>query len=293
MKKNTDQAEVSDESLGLEKLLELTWEIEVSVDQVLKRIESAGTNTENFNKGLESITKGIDPNEIKDIRGLVRGLLQGTQRMLDENRGLKNDLGQSAKNIAGLKHSLGTVAKEARTDPLTGIANRREFDAKLASLLDRDTSDTSEFCLLMVDIDHFKNFNDRHGHQVGDGVLKLVANILYQNVARCDTVARYGGEEFAIILLETKLNKAAIVANRLRESVGTKKIVQKRSGTDIGNVTLSIEVAQYIAGETDVELIKRADDAVYAAKRNGRDRVEVADHSNLVEAPPENEAATA
>ena len=163
--------------------------------------------------------------------------------MLDENRGLKNDLGQSAKNIAGLKHSLGTVAKEARTDPLTGIANRREFDANLASLLDRDTSDTSEFCLLMVDIDHFKNFNDRHGHQIGDRVLKLVARTLDNIVASNDTVARFGGEEFAIILRGTNLNKAAAVANRLRESVGTKKLVQKRSGTDIGSVTLSIGVA--------------------------------------------------
>ena len=259
----------------------------------MKRIQAAGSNAESFNKGLQSITDAIEPNEIKDIRGLVRGLLQGTQRMLDENRGLKSDLGQSAKNIAGLKHSLGTVVKESRTDPLTGIANRREFDTNLASLVDQDTPDCSEFCLLMVDIEHFKNFNDRHGHQVGDRVLKLVANILDQSVASSDTVARYGGEEFAIILRETNLKKAITVANRLRETVGTKKLVQKRSGTEIGNVTLSIGAAQYVIGETEIELIKRADDAVYAAKRNGRDRVEFDDHGSLVEMPSVNNLATA
>jgi diguanylate cyclase len=128
-------------------------------------------------------------------------------------------------------------------------------------------------CLLMADIDHFKQFNDRHGHQMGDHVLRLAATILRQNVKGQDTVARYGGEEFAVILPATRLRDAFTLANRIRETVASKQISLRGQGSSLGRVTLSVGVSDYRSGERVAAWIERADKALYEAKKAGRNRV--------------------
>ncbi len=125
----------------------------------------------------------------------------------------------------------------------------------------------------MIDVDHFKQFNDRHGHRFGDQVLKLVAHVLTANVKGRDTVARYGGEEFAIILPDTDMSDAMRVAETLRGSVESRRIVKRGSKKSIGTLTVSVGVAAYRLGEDVGLLIERADDAVYAAKAQGRNCV--------------------
>ena len=127
--------------------------------------------------------------------------------------------------------------------------------------------------LLMVDIDHFKRFNDTHGHLVGDHVLKLVAKVLTEGVKGRDTVARYGGEEFSVILPHTALANALKVAEQLRASVGSRQIINRTRNANYGSVTLSVGAAEYRPGEDLLALMRRADDALYTAKRGGRNRV--------------------
>jgi diguanylate cyclase len=156
---------------------------------------------------------------------------------------------------------------------LTGIANRRSFDERLKLAIREAKSSSDTLSLLMIDIDHFKKFNDSFGHQLGDKVLQLVARILKTSIKGRDTVARYGGEEFAVILPSTRLAGAATLGDQIREAVASRRIIQKRTGEDFGSITLSVGVSSLRSADSGESLIKRADDALYSAKRGGRNRV--------------------
>ena len=134
--------------------------------------------------------------------------------------------------------------------------------------------------LLMADIDHFKTFNDQYGHLTGDQVLRLVALAVKQNVKGRDVAARYGGEEFIVALPNTALQSAITVADHIRRAVMTKELMRRSNGERLGRVTISIGAAVLHPGDTAQLLIERADKCLYAAKRNGRNRV-------ICEADPE------
>jgi diguanylate cyclase len=127
--------------------------------------------------------------------------------------------------------------------------------------------------LLMIDVDHFKTVNDRYGHPIGDLALKKVAQVCRETLREEDAVGRIGGEEFAILLPETALPAANTVANHIRKTVMSKKLVKKSSGEDLGSVTMSFGVAKYRAGESVEDVVHRADACLYAAKRGGRNLV--------------------
>src|SRR5258708_29183496 len=127
--------------------------------------------------------------------------------------------------------------------------------------------------LMLTDIDHFKSFNDTYGHLTGDQVLRLVALSVKQNVKGQDIAARYGGEEFAIVLPRTALREAITVADHIRRAVMGKELMKRSTGEHLGRVTISIGVATLRSSDTLQALIERADACLYAAKRNGRNRV--------------------
>jgi diguanylate cyclase len=139
--------------------------------------------------------------------------------------------------------------------------------------------------LMLTDIDHFKNFNDTFGHLTGDQVLRLVALSVKQNVKGQDLAARYGGEEFAVVLPDTVLRSAITVAEHIRRAVMTKELMKRSTGEHLGRVTISIGVAAMHPGDTAQSLIERADKCLYAAKRNGRNRVICEADPEVAEAP--------
>ena len=162
----------------------------------------------------------------------------------------------------------------AARDGLTGVANRRSFDEKLAHEWLRGRRENEPLALLMLDVDHFKPFNDMYGHQLGDACLSRVAECAATIVFRPgDMVARYGGEEFAIVLPGTDMIGAINVADRVREAVS--RLAIPHGGSEIGNVTVSIGVSSVVPGDRleFQALIKAADVALYRAKHDGRDRV--------------------
>jgi diguanylate cyclase (GGDEF)-like protein len=162
----------------------------------------------------------------------------------------------------------------ARIDALTGLPNRRHFD-ELAELLTRGRRAGDALGVLMIDIDHFKRINDTYGHGVGDTVLSSVAAAIAAGVRAADTPARFGGEEFAVLLRRATLEQACDVALRIREAVGSLD-TRDLGVTDGRPISVSVGVAVGgSSGETVAALIRRADDALYAAKRRGRDRVVV------------------
>ncbi len=165
------------------------------------------------------------------------------------------------------------MRKESLTDPLTGIANRKAFDNELNAAIAEARQSAGRLSLFMCDIDRFKTFNDTWGHQTGDQVLRLVANCLSENVKGRDTAARYGGEEFAVIVRQAGIVSGLTLAEQIRSSVQSKRLVKKSTGDVLGSITVSIGVAELAAGEAAASLIQRADACLYRAKHAGRNCV--------------------
>jgi len=151
-------------------------------------------------------------------------------------------------------------------DELTGLPSRRDLNERMMGL-------GRHYVIAMLDVDHFKKFNDSWGHQTGDQVLRLVASCLSENVKGRDTAARYGGEEFAVLLRGTPLEAASMLANQIRTTVETKKLVKKSTGDVLGTITISIGVAKFSAGESSETVLRRADACLYGAKHSGRNLV--------------------
>jgi two-component system cell cycle response regulator len=173
-----------------------------------------------------------------------------------------------ARTLLDFKNYLDTCEEAAFTDHLTGLANRRRFERQLEREVARTRRFGRPFCLLLLDIDHFKRVNDTHGHEVGDDVLRRLANTLQAGTRGIDMAARIGGEEFAVLLTETDFAHGLDVAERLRVAVRETEIPVA------GSVTVSLGLAEFNASTPDARsLFAAADSALYEAKRTGRDRV--------------------
>ncbi len=210
---------------------------------------------------------------VDGLQRLIAGVVLETNRMLTVNRQLEDRLNRSAQEIETLRKDLHVVKEEAATDALTGIANRKAFEAALQKNM-QDTQMSGGFLsLLILDIDFFKKFNDTHGHQTGDQVLKLVARMMTDIIGSVGLPCRIGGEEFAVLLPATGLPQARALADTLRTKVGSKVLKNRKTGAELGAITLSIGVAEWAIGEPATNMIERADEALYLAKRSGRNQV--------------------
>jgi diguanylate cyclase len=258
-------------------LLSASTDMEQSVTHVMSLLAEAGADAERYSATLESAGGDLaSAGAVGQVRSIVSNLVEETQRVADQNRKVNERLEQSNREIADLNVRIADVRKEAMCDALTGLQNRRAFDSQLQLAINESRDTGNSLSLLMLDIDHFKKFNDTHGHQLGDQVIKLVSRCLTDCTKGHDTAARYGGEEFAIVLPETELEGALAVASQICETVANQHIRRKSTGETLGNVTISIGAARFSGSEQPEELIERADTALYAAKNAGRNRVESA-----------------
>jgi diguanylate cyclase len=190
-------------------------------------------------------------------------------RISEANEKLQARVEQAEAKLESQTKELASYLTEARTDGLTALANRRAFDQRIDERFARWTNCQTRFCLALIDIDFFKKINDVHGHPAGDRVLQEVAIQLRAFAGEGTEVARYGGEEFAI-LIDDSLEAAAKAVDQLRASIAAKAIVVE--GKSIP-VTISAGVSLILADERVGNLVRRADEALYAAKAAGRNRV--------------------
>jgi len=248
--------------------------ISEEIDQVMALVDSAVRSANKHDASLADVTSKLGRANDRDaVRGIIESLVQTAADMKRGNQALEATLKASKQEISQLRQNLETVRNESLMDPLTTLANRKHFDDSLPRYLAEATTSTEPLSLMLTDIDHFKNFNDTYGHLTGDQVLRLVATAVKQNVKGQDVAARYGGEEFAIVLPRTALREAITVADQIRRSVMSKELMKRSTGEHLGRVTISIGVATHRRGDTVSSLIERADACLYAAKRNGRNRV--------------------
>ena len=247
------------------------------VGQVTRMISAAVTSVERYDEQLSEGTAAANSATSEaDLKRVVEDLLSATKSMARENNSLKEELETSRVRSEKLTHEIEAVRIESLTDALTQVGNRLHFDDTLARAIVRAGENDAPLTLLFVDIDHFKKVNDQFGHQMGDDVLRLVAARLKSSV-RDGEIARYGGEEFAVILYNKSIQIGRLIAERIRVSIESAEMRVRSTGASIGRVTVSIGVAELKPRLTAADIIQSADEALYAAKRKGRNCVVLED----------------
>ncbi len=206
------------------------------------------------------------------IKKLVESLVSATAKMQRRSHELESKLQATSKEVTKLRDNLERVREEAMTDALTGIANRKRFDESLRKARRESEANGTPMSLVLCDIDFFKRFNDTWGHQTGDQIIRFVAGCLTRHAPETHVVARYGGEEFGIVMPRTGPEEALQIAEKIRRTVESKKLLRKSTNEDLGNITISLGVATFRDKESMEELIERADTHLYRSKTEGRNR---------------------
>lgn len=256
-------------------VMEIVRRFEAEIAQLSSIIETTGESAHGHGEKLQSLSTEIRQyaEDYPGVATVLESVLSVTKSVREENLELERRLAESSNEVATLRHNVEHIQQEAMTDPLTGVKNRKSFDIAVVKQIKRARDMREPLALIIGDVDHFKNFNDRWGHQTGDQVLRLVAEVMNANVKGQDLLARYGGEEFAIILPDTTLDNGQMLADRIRRAIESRRLKKRRSDEDLGLITMSMGIAVLCETDTPETLIERADEALYAAKRAGRNRV--------------------
>lgn len=251
--------------------------IEEAARTLIEQLTSSESALAGYGDALMTAARDLRGDRSRDdLLRAVAVLATETARAAERNRLLQQQLAASAARVGRMRQALAAIKQEATRDGLTGIANRRAFDTRLRHAVRQRGGEPLALTVLLIDIDHFKAFNDAHGHRTGDLVLRLVARVLASNVKGRDCAARYGGEEFAVLLAGADLEAGGVVARQICQALSSKRLVEGAApGAAQGTlrITVSVGVAQYAAPETPTVLMQRADAAMYEAKRLGRNRV--------------------
>ena len=244
------------------------------LSSVSAALEKARQSQADYGETLSVTSARIDEaGDPSDLRKLVTGLTSATTKVQRENKTLEKRLETSTREVARLREHLEQVRRDAMTDALTNLANRKCFDEELLRACDESEKTKKPFTLAVLDIDHFKRFNDTWGHQTGDQVLRYVASVIGRISKNPRVAARYGGEEFAVIFPGESAIAVEGALNAIREEIGSRALRRRSTNDELGAVTISAGLATRRLGETGSALLDRADEALYASKHRGRNQV--------------------
>jgi diguanylate cyclase len=231
-----------------------------------------------INDVAEQTEAGVDPKIL--VESLMRELANAATRATQ----LEASFNEKSRELDTIRDSLLKSEERARTDTLTGLANRRALDEFLRTAQIAAMERGEALSVFLLDIDHFKKVNDNYGHGVGDQVLCLIAQVLRDKVRDIDLPARYGGEELIAVLTGADLAVAAAIAERVRRAIAECQITRRSTSEILPTITVSIGVAQFQPGEAMTDLVERCDRALYVAKGSGRNRVVTEDELDRAEA---------
>jgi len=235
--------------------------------------------TSEMNQTLINIEEVGTLDRIVEIRRKLSEEVSRAKEVVHEKRQRDDERKEElAQRVDSLNQKLAETQEEMLIDELTQVFNKKAFDKRLQEEIDRNKTTDAPFSLLMFDIDHFKKVNDTHGHQIGDRLLAKLGSHAKNIFRRDDYIARWGGEEFAVILYNTVGEKAKIAAERLRKGVEQMRFAYARRGAEQHiRITLSVGLAYFREGDTPEILVERADQALYLAKRSGRNQTRTED----------------
>ncbi|WP_374655255.1 GGDEF domain-containing protein [Phenylobacterium sp.] len=243
------------------------------LDAVSRAIDTAQKSSEAYGQTLAGASRTLAQTEGVDLKAMVSTLIDATKRVQRENKALEKRLSESTSQVAKLREHLEQVRRDATTDGLTNLANRKAFDEELERACTDALEEGQNLTLAVIDIDHFKTFNDTWGHQTGDQVIRYVASVIGRVGAPPRFAARYGGEEFALIFPRETAAAAVAVLEEIREEVSSRMLKRRSTNDDLGAITVSAGLAELHRGESAHALMERADSALYVSKRSGRNRV--------------------
>lgn len=252
--------------------------VAVAIDNARKTQVAYG---ETLAKASEKIQLTESNEELTEI---VTSLSNATRRIQRHTSALEKRLESSNSEVLRLRDHLEQVRRDAMTDALTNLPNRKTFDERMATICGNDEKGLEVLTVALVDIDHFKRFNDTWGHQTGDQVLRYVASVLGRVAAEPRLAARYGGEEFALIFPNETPETVEAALNAAREEISSRSLRRRSTNDDLGAVTISVGYATRQGDETALALVERADAALYSSKRNGRNRVTQAESTDTLAA---------
>ena len=246
------------------------------LQSVSAAIESVQKSSEEYGQELAIASGRLQEGDDGAVQAVVQDLTAATKKVQGETQVLESQLAETTAELGRLRESLDQVRRDAMTDGLTNLANRKAFDERLEMTCEKADADGEAMTLAIIDIDHFKGFNDAWGHQIGDQVLRYVSSVIGRMGAAPRLAARYGGEEFAIIFPSENGRIARAVLEEIREEVSSRSLKRRSTNEDLGAITVSAGYAERIAGETTMSLVERADAALYASKHAGRNRTTAA-----------------
>ncbi|WP_394148138.1 GGDEF domain-containing protein [Shewanella atlantica] len=250
-------------------------ETQVLINNLLNKISQMSSGTASLNDTLSEFHQDLKQSPDADVLSkLVDSLVDEMDSVISSNKQMEASLNAMSSEVCSLKSEMENLNVLALTDQLTSLHNRRAFEEEVLLHMQRLTKTQQPSSLMVIDIDHFKQFNDNHGHVIGDKVLTYIALALKQAVKGTDFVARYGGEEFVVLLPDTELSDALIVAEQLRGKISERKLtVGKDQKLSLGSITVSIGVATLNISDDRESYFVRADEALYRAKSSGRNCV--------------------
>lgn len=241
---------------------------------ILSQVADLTGQTRRYEKFIaKSIDVLTEDATVEDVKKVIGDLITETKTIGKFGKTMQHQLKETNQALEVLKQELEAVRMEALVDFLTGVPNRKAFTETLQKNIAEAGSGGKALSLLLIDIDLFKKFNDKFGHLIGDEILRFVARKIKEMVRGNDYLARFGGEEFVVILPQTPLSGAKIVAETIQKFFAHTKLKTVSTAGNLGTVTLSIGVACYRSDEPAELFIGRADQALYVAKNTGRNRV--------------------
>ena len=269
-----------------EEVRDVGQHLDAQLTRVAQAITSAQKTNADYGRTLAGASREMTPEApVADVKRMIETLASATRRVQRDNDTLEKRLSTSTQEVQRLREHLESARRDAMTDALSNLPNRKAFDQGLARACEAAEASGAPLTLAVLDIDHFKRFNDTWGHQTGDQVIRFVASIIRKSGDPPRLPARYGGEEFALVLPGERAEAAMAILNAVRVEISSRALKRRSTDEDLGAVTVSAGIAERRAGESLAAFVERADAALYESKRAGRNRVTSA------EAPMRAEAA--
>lgn len=244
------------------------------IEGIIEVVNHSLGSTAQYGESLRAIANALDgsaptPSHIHEI---VAALVGTTREVIADYQALETRMRESHREIETLREALEATRIESLTDPLTGLFNRKHFEDSLTKMVAASTATGTAASLIVIDVDSFKRFNDVYGHLTGDQVLRLVAKVMRDHIADKGILARFGGEEFGILLPGIGRTSAFALAEKIRTSVMGRDLVKRSTGESLGKVTISLGVARIRPDDTTTSFLERADQCMFKAKRDGKNR---------------------
>lgn len=240
---------------------------------MLGQLSAATQQTSEYADALNDFQQKLEDEKAEDASTAVAEIIKKTTEIRREHSDLYCNMEVATKSIAGLKQNLDANNIAVSRDELTQVANWLAIHKELRRQAISCTENDEPLAIVIIDIDGFSKFNERHGRDLGNSVLCLLANIVSDTVGDRGMAGRYGADEFIIVLQEASANDAAVMTEDLRERIGTRQFKNKKTEENYGSVTISAAVGDYIKGEAIADLVQRTSDALDRAKQDGGNRI--------------------